>query len=92
MSDPAYSSLLFDGVAVWLREQAPRELGATRMIGRPREFKGRMEVLCCREEGVGEFTLQKRDAPGLYKTLRKDRADTLQKWEYQEGKILPAEE
>jgi SAM-dependent methyltransferase len=71
------------------RERVAHQSGTTRMIGRPREFKGRMEVLCCREEGVGEFTLQKRDAPGLYKTLRKDRADTLQEWRYEAGKILP---
>ena len=73
------------------REPVARESGMTRIIGRPREFKGRMEILCCREEGVGEFTLQKRDAPGIYKTLRKDRADTLQAWQYNEGKILPEE-
>jgi ribosomal protein RSM22 (predicted rRNA methylase) len=74
------------------RQPVERELGMTRVIGRPREFKGRMEVLCCREEGVREFTLQKRDAPGLYKILRKDRADTLQQWRYEEGKILPGGE
>ena len=74
------------------RESVTTESDLTRMIGRPREFKGRMEVLCCREEGVKEFTLQKRDAPGLYKILRKDRADTLQKWRYENGKILSGEE
>jgi hypothetical protein len=44
VSDPAYSSLLFDGVAVWLREQAPRELGATRMIAKPLKVDGFLAV------------------------------------------------
>jgi ribosomal protein RSM22 (predicted rRNA methylase) len=63
--------------------------GNTRIIGRPRENKGRMEVLTCRAEGVADATLQKRDAPGLFKALRKERADSLQDWRIEGGKILP---
>jgi ribosomal protein RSM22 (predicted rRNA methylase) len=63
--------------------------GNTRIIGRPREMKGRMEVLTCREEGVGDVTLQKRDAPALFKALQKERADSLQHWSVQGGKVKP---
>jgi hypothetical protein len=48
-----------------------------------------MEILCCREEGVAEFTLQKRDDPTAFKALQKGRADSLQRWRFEHGKILP---
>lgn len=63
--------------------------GNTRIIGRPREAKGRMEVLACREEGVADVTLQKRDAPEVFKALKKDRADSLQRWRVEDGKAFP---
>lgn len=69
-------------------EVAPRAEN-TRLIGRPREQKGRMEVLCCRTDGVADYTLQKRDAAELYKDLQKGRADSLQDWRIENGKILP---
>lgn len=54
--------------------------GQSRIIGRPREATGRMEVLGCDENGVRELLLQKRDAPGLFKDLRKGRANAVQCW------------
>lgn len=74
---------------VLTKNPAPVIPGNTRVIGRPREFKGRMQVLCCREEGVGDYMLQKRDEPGLFKDFQKERADSLQDWEIREGKIAP---
>ena len=74
---------------VLTKEQGRAPDGNTRIIGRPREAKGRMEVLVCREEGVLDVTLQKRDAPALFKDLKKERADSLQTWETQGGKALP---
>lgn len=74
------------------RPPAAVPAGNSRVIGRPREAKGRMEILTCREEGVRDLTLQKRDAPALFKALQKDRADTLQQWEVSERKVnAPAE-
>ena len=61
----------------------------TRIIGRPRELTGRMEVLVCREEGVADVMLQKRDAPAVFKDLRKDRDDSLQRWKVEGGKAIP---
>ena len=54
--------------------------GCSRIIGRPREEKGRMEVLSCGESGVEELLLQKRDVPALFKELRKGRASALHRW------------
>ena len=58
-------------------EPAP---GRSRIIGRPRDEKGHIEVLSCSEAGVEELTAQKRDVPELCKQLRKGRADPVQHW------------
>jgi hypothetical protein len=64
----------------------------TRILGRPHEGRGHMEILCCRATGVQEAILQKRDAGSLYKTLRKGNASTRQSWQIDAGKILPSPE
>lgn len=74
---------------VLTKHTPPTLEGNTRVIGRPREFKGRMQVLCCREEGVADLMLQKRDEPGLFKDFQKERADSLQRWDIADGKIHP---
>ena len=61
--------------------------GATRIIGRPREAKGRMEILSCSADGMNDLTLQKRDEPSLFKSLQKGRAAAVQRWSVEEGKI-----
>lgn len=61
--------------------------GATRIIGRPREAKGRMEILSCDTGGVCDLTLQKRDEPSFFKSLQKGRAASVQRWNVEEGKI-----
>ena len=65
--------------------------GLSRIIGRPREEKGRMEVLSCDESGLHDLMLQKRDAPGLFKDLRKGRADALHRWTRDGRRIVEAE-
>jgi hypothetical protein len=62
--------------------------GASRMIGAPREAKGRMEILTCDVAGVTEATLQKRDAPALFKALQKGRAPAVQRWRIVDGKLV----
>ena len=54
--------------------------GFSRIIGRPRDEKGHIEVLSCSEAGVEELTAQKRDVAELCKQLRKGRADAVQQW------------
>jgi ribosomal protein RSM22 (predicted rRNA methylase) len=60
---------------------------ACRIIGTPREARGRMELLCCDATGVAEQTLQKRDEPALFKALQKGRADTVQRFRTAGGKL-----
>ncbi len=47
-----------------------REKDAARFIGHSRDYKGYSKVLTCREEGVADLTLQKRDAPELLRAVR----------------------
>ena len=66
--------------------------GFSRIIGRPREEKGRMEVLSCGESGLEELMLQKRDVPDLFKDLRKGRAGALHRWTRDGRRIVGARE
>ncbi len=59
---------------------------ASRVIGEPRHYKGFDKVLSCQADGVRELTLQKRDAPGLLKELKKD-PGSLYEWEREGEKI-----
>ncbi len=63
--------------------------GFSRIIGRPEEAKGRLDLLACSEEGVGELMLQKRDAPGLFKQLQKGRAAWVHCWSRDGRRIIP---
>jgi ribosomal protein RSM22 (predicted rRNA methylase) len=65
--------------------------GFSRIIGRPREAKGRMEVLSCGDSGVEELMFQKRDVPDLFKDLQKGRAGALHRWTRDGRKIIGAE-
>jgi len=54
--------------------------GASRLIGRPRQFKGYARLLSCDAQGLRELELQKRDDKGLWKVLRKDYEQSLFRW------------
>lgn len=72
---------------VMQRGGVPSGDATMRIVGRPREAKGRMEVLCCDAGGVGENTLQKRDEPQLVKALRKGDAGPAQRLCVRAGKL-----
>lgn len=58
------------------------------IIGQPREARGHLKVLTCQANGVDDFVLQKRDAPNLYRSLRKGLANPVQHWQIADGKIV----
>ena len=68
------------------RADAAGEPTASRVIGVPREYKGFAKVLSCQEDGVRELLLQKRDAPELFKEMKKD-PGSLYRWERDGDKI-----
>lgn len=52
----------------------------SRVIGEPRVYKGFAKVLNCDAGGVAELMLQKRDAPGLFKQLRRPAGPLVYRW------------
>ncbi len=62
--------------------------GVSRVIGTAREFKGHLKVLACDAGGVQDWMLQKRDAPDLYKELRKCEGLPLYRWRVEGGRIV----
>jgi ribosomal protein RSM22 (predicted rRNA methylase) len=70
------------------RAAASGPAGFSRVIGEPREGKGHLKVLSCQEEGVQEFMLQKRDAPSLFRELRKGTETPIYRWRMEAGKIV----
>jgi hypothetical protein len=73
------------------RDPQPLAPGFSRVIGEPREAKGHFKVLSCQAEGVSEFMLQKRDAPELYRDLRKGPEAPIYRWTLDDGKIKAGE-
>ena len=70
----------------------PPSAGLAHIIGEPREGKGHLKVLSCQAEGVAEFVLQKRDAPELYRALRKGDGPPVHRWSFADGKITGSAE
>jgi ribosomal protein RSM22 (predicted rRNA methylase) len=73
------------------RAATPGPAGFSRVIGEPRGGKGHLKVLSCQKEGVEEFVLQKRDAPSLFKELRKVAGTPIYRWKMEAGKIAGGE-
>jgi len=66
---------------------APENAGdQARVIGQPRYYKGFSKVLSCQADGVQELTLQKRDAPDLFKAMKKE-PGSLYQWSREREKI-----
>jgi SAM-dependent methyltransferase len=69
----------------------PTPPGLSRVIGRPREFKGYDKVLSCQASGVCDLMLQKRDAPALLRELRDPPPAPVYRWTLERGKIVAGE-
>jgi len=67
------------------------EAAAERIIDQPRQFKGHANVLSCAAVGVRELMLQKRDAPELFKQLKRDLGTPIYRWRLESGRIHDAE-
>ena len=62
-----------------------------RVIGEPRYYKGFAKVLSCQADGVRELILQKRDAPDLFKAMKKN-PGSLYRWNREGEKIRGGEQ
>jgi len=75
-----------------LRDPVPGLLpdGFSRIIGEPRFYKGFAKIFSCQADAVRDLTLQKRDAPELFKALKdKEEATPFQQWTVVGGRIEP---
>ena len=68
------------------------ESGAERIIDEPRQFKGFAKILSCAGVGVRELMLQKRDAPALFKQLKRDLGIPIYQWRLESDRIHDATE
>ena len=75
-----------------LRDPIPGLLpnGYSRIIGEPRFYKGYAQIFSCQADGVRDLTLQKRDAPVLFKALKDGRAKPVWRWAIEKERILSA--
>ncbi len=72
------------------RRPAPANPAEARVIGTPRYYKGFAKILSCQADGVAERILQKRDAPELFKVMKKA-PGSLYRWERDGEKIRSGE-
>lgn len=65
----------------------PRSSGFSRILGAPRLYKGYARIFNCDETGARELTLQKRDAPELFKAFKHGTTPALHRWTHENGRI-----
>jgi len=70
-------------------EHEPRTGHPARVLGMPRLYKGYAKLFACSAEGVRELTLQKRDAPAVFKTLKRGDASAGDDWIVSGDQIRP---
>lgn len=72
------------------RSPTPAFEGWSRIIGRPRMYKGFARVFSCQADGVGELVLQKRDAKPVFKELDEIGDAPLYEWTVDGDRITSA--
>ena len=65
--------------------QAPA--GQARIVGEPRFYKGYAKLFSCDDGGIRDLTLQKRDAPELFRQLKRGESEGLQCWSLRGDRI-----
>ena len=64
----------------------------SRILGRPRFYKGYCRILSCQESGVREYELQKRTDKELWKIMKKERHTGLFNWDMEGDRIVSGRE
>lgn len=65
--------------------------GDSCIIGEPRHYKGYAKIFNCDAGGVTELMLQKRDAPELFRNLKRSSGPGLRRWAHTKGRITRIE-
>lgn len=61
--------------------------GSSRIIGRPEHFKGFARIFACEASGAESLELQKREAPDLFKALKRETEHPLYQWQRDNRRI-----
>ncbi len=61
--------------------------GCSRIIGRPRVYKGFSKVFACSEGGVQELELQKREAPEVHRAFKDETHGAIWRWSVENKRI-----
>ncbi|HCR29887.1 MAG TPA: hypothetical protein DIV79_07725 [Opitutae bacterium] len=77
-----YSFLALDSISL---ANEPDDRSLSRVIGRPRQRKGFVELLSCDRNGLNQYQLQKRDNPSLCKSIKKNKSGSLFTWSSIDG-------
>jgi len=72
-----YSFLCMDAKSL---ASAPQLDGQSRVLGRPRQFKGYTRIFSCDANGLNDYELQKRDDKSLWKSIKKGKDGSLYQW------------
>lgn len=64
------------------------ESDLSRILGEPRHYKGYAKVYNCDRGGVADLMLQKRDAPELFKELKRPNGPLIYQWTRENGRIV----
>lgn len=67
------------------------EEGWSRILGEPRHYKGYAKIFNCDRTGVAELMLQKRDAPEVFKALKRPDSMLVYRWTRTGDRISAAE-
>ncbi|MBT3483262.1 MAG: hypothetical protein HN457_17720 [Opitutales bacterium] len=72
-----YSFICMDAQSL---ASVPKLDGHSRVLGRPRQFKGYSKVFSCDANGLSDYELQKRDDKPLWKSIKKGKDGSLYQW------------
>ncbi len=79
-----YSFLVLEHGSALREPAAP----LARVIGEPRLYKGFARVLSCEADGVTELTIQKRDAPQLFRQFKRPVGPLVCRWDRDQGTVV----
>lgn len=74
-----------------LQSDTPRFAGWRRIVGAPRVYKGFAKLFCCQADGVRDLTLQKRDAPKVFRQLKDEEPMLLVQGGEEKDKLAPVD-
>jgi hypothetical protein len=85
-----YSFLVLEREGVRAAAENATDTELARIIGEPRHYKGYAKLLSCSAAGVQDLTLQKRDAPDLFKALKRETGVPVYRWRREGDRIKEA--